>query len=369
MEVHLGAAPDWLLRARGRAPVIADAFAHGMYKGDTRKRAELDVQLDAASPASLAEAPDNWLVAFVFRREVEWPDEAVTEAPWLWWNGATHLLDTEKEMKARIPSLDLAARAIAPLIPGVYDAIAVRDRVYVSRDSTFDDAFPVLEFTAGEATFSTRSTIDRVETLLATGELDRVLENAMTAPVVPSDPTRATRFTSALQNDRLLDDGGSYGRYELLREIQPTLMRATPDQPLATMFIDMNSLKEINDSLGHAAGDAAIAEFRSAVHSEHTGMLFRTGGDEFVMFALGLPAETLAIGRRLLKAIGARDVGGRRLSASIGVVLAHDTQEAPRDIIGRADAQMYRAKELSRSTNPRTSTLAIEDGEVVVVDA
>ena len=252
-------------------------------------------------------------------------------------------------------------------MPNVLDDVVVKDRVYVARDVSFADAFGMADFTVGIAG-SSKTQIDRIGSTLATTDLDRVLSNAIAAPAVPRDMTRPDRFKAALRDDVFVDDGGSYGRYELLREMQPVLVRASPEQLLAVMFIDMNGLKQINDDFGHDEGDAAIAEFRAAVRSTHSGFLFRTGGDELVLFALGSPTETVEIANKMLKAIGARQVRGRQLSASIGIVQAADPLEHPQAIIKRADQEMYRAKRLSRESPTRRCTLAVAGGDVKVVD-
>lgn len=129
----------------------------------------------------------------------------------------------------------------------------------------------------------------------------------------------------------------------------------------------MNGLKAINDEHGHDAGDAAIAEFRNAVRSEHKGKLFRTGGDEFVIFELGLTDNTISLAKQLLKTIGAGTVKGQRLSASIGIALARDPLEDPQAILVRADQEMYRAKKVSRESISRRCTLAVEGSEVLII--
>jgi diguanylate cyclase (GGDEF)-like protein len=363
-----GSAPAWLHKAMGRSPILGEAMLSGVFHGEPVAQAELITRLTSAPSAALVEPKDQWLVAFILRTQLEWPDEDVSDATWLWCKNTERLLATERDIKRRVPAVDLAARALMHFVPNVIETITVRDRVFVSRNESFDDAFGLPEIAIGPITTSVRSTMQRLETILETTEVARVLENALGASVFPADMTRQDRFKAALQNDLFVDDGGSYGRYELQRVLQPMLLRATAEQPLTTMFIDMNGLKQINDELGHEAGDVAIAEFRAAVRREHSGMLFRTGGDEFVMFALGTPEETIKIAERILKSVGSRKIGDLRVSASIGIVLGDNPLEEPRALIKRADHEMYRAKAVSRASTPRSCTMVVAGGEVAVIE-
>jgi diguanylate cyclase (GGDEF)-like protein/PAS domain S-box-containing protein len=113
------------------------------------------------------------------------------------------------------------------------------------------------------------------------------------------------------------------------------------------LFLDLDGFKQVNDSYGHATGDAVLLEvgsrLRTAVRPGDT--VARLGGDEFVVVCEEVDDESaLAVGRRLQEAIGLPlTVGGVKhvLSASIGIALGHTDPDV---ILGDADAAVYRAK-------------------------
>jgi len=127
--------------------------------------------------------------------------------------------------------------------------------------------------------------------------------------------------------------------------------------PLTCVMADMDHLKPVNDSLGHAAGDRAIAALASVIRSQlrETDFGARYGGDEFVLL---LPHTGGDEGRVLAERICARlktsviEVSGRRISigASFGVAcLSEDSpEETAEDLVRAADTALYRAKRAGR---------------------
>lgn len=122
----------------------------------------------------------------------------------------------------------------------------------------------------------------------------------------------------------------------------------------ALLMIDLDRLKEINDSLGHAAGDAALRALATrCLTCLRPGDLFgRLSGDEFGAF---LPSSghdsAVRIAERMREALaGAQDAAGTpALSASIGVAAAVDRAESYETLLGRADQAMYRQKRGERA--------------------
>ena len=126
--------------------------------------------------------------------------------------------------------------------------------------------------------------------------------------------------------------------------------------PLSCAMVDLDGLKEINDRLGHAAGNRAILALADAVREElrDTDFAARYGGDEFVVLlpqttaaAAGLFAERLR--RRLLEV---SQGAGLPVRASIGVAaLSPDevgANDAAEDLLRRADEALYKAKRSGR---------------------
>jgi two-component system cell cycle response regulator len=127
--------------------------------------------------------------------------------------------------------------------------------------------------------------------------------------------------------------------------------------PLTAVMADMDHLKPVNDTLGHAAGDRAIAAVAAVIRDElrETDFGARYGGDEFVLL---LPHTTADEGRVLAERVCGRlhetalEISGRRipLGASFGVAcLGEDAADGSADALVRAaDAALYRAKRAGR---------------------
>lgn len=129
--------------------------------------------------------------------------------------------------------------------------------------------------------------------------------------------------------------------------------------PLVLMLADIDYFKRYNDCYGHQAGDAALrqvaAAFKNAL-KRPADFVARYGGEEFVLLAPGAgaaAAETLAAAlRRAVHALGllheASDAGAI-VTVSIGVVCTDGEHGLNVDqLLGKADEQLYRAKEAGR---------------------
>ena len=124
---------------------------------------------------------------------------------------------------------------------------------------------------------------------------------------------------------------------------------------LALLFLDLDGFKPINDTHGHAAGDAVLKHVAECLSATVRGAdtVSRHGGDEFLILLteISQAADAAVIAGKVLAAIGAPfPVGDQRLrlGASIGIALyPEDGDEAPA-LIQRADAAMYCAKKHGR---------------------
>ena len=126
-----------------------------------------------------------------------------------------------------------------------------------------------------------------------------------------------------------------------------------PDAParsLAFMFLDLDRFKEVNDSFGHAAGDALLrqlgARLRESLRS--SDLVVRLGGDEFVVALLDAGTDYAAtVASRLIARIEepfVLDAVRVQISASIGIAVLPDDATDAADLVRCADLAMYRAK-------------------------
>jgi diguanylate cyclase (GGDEF)-like protein/PAS domain S-box-containing protein len=151
---------------------------------------------------------------------------------------------------------------------------------------------------------------------------------------------------------------GLPNRHQFNERLDDALARAArTGDCLAVMFLDVDHFKSINDSLGHAMGDAVLREFgrrlQDAVRS--TDCVARLAGDEFVIILEGLrgEAEPQFVARKILAQIGhVFDIDGRHLSVSTSVGIAVHRQGviSGSDLLARADKALYEAKAAGRNT-------------------
>ena len=134
------------------------------------------------------------------------------------------------------------------------------------------------------------------------------------------------------------------------------LTRATREHShLALLFIDLDHFKDINDTLGHQAGDHLLMEVAARLSAVVRGAdtLGRQGGDEFLLLLDGL-AEGAAAGpvaQKLVEALTLPfDYQGRtmKVSCSVGISIYPDDARSEEDLLRNADLAMYAAKESGR---------------------
>ncbi|WP_232420106.1 putative bifunctional diguanylate cyclase/phosphodiesterase [Nitrosococcus watsonii] len=137
--------------------------------------------------------------------------------------------------------------------------------------------------------------------------------------------------------------------HTLLRNRLEQAMGAT--RQLALLFLDLDRLKEINDSFGHEAGDRELTRVAKLLQDclEPTDTALRIGGDEFAIIqtpALGVDKVTL-LAQRLLDAIARpHQILGHEIhnSASIGITLFPSDGNKAEQLLKNADIAMYHAK-------------------------
>jgi diguanylate cyclase (GGDEF)-like protein/PAS domain S-box-containing protein len=170
------------------------------------------------------------------------------------------------------------------------------------------------------------------------------------------DITERVRLEEQLTQQAFYDGLTSLPNRALFRDrLQQALAHsARSNNPLAVLLVDLDGFKQVNDSLGHDAGDQllqAVAE-RFTETSRPSDTLARLGGDEFALLLDGAH-ETHAIGvaKRLLIALEEPIwVVGRELvvGASIGIALHAGGHGEDEELVRHADVAMYAAKEAGR---------------------
>ncbi len=121
---------------------------------------------------------------------------------------------------------------------------------------------------------------------------------------------------------------------------------------LALLLLDLDTFKEINDTLGHACGDEVLAGVGRILNGlvGNDGFLARLGGDEFAIVLSGddavARAQTLAQGITATLPQTAISVGERDLlvNGSIGIVISPDDGTGVQELLGNVDLALYRAK-------------------------
>ena len=136
----------------------------------------------------------------------------------------------------------------------------------------------------------------------------------------------------------------------------------------ATLFIDLDRFKRINDTLGHAVGDAVLRQAAARLlgcvretdavaplDPETDSMVARLGGDEFVVLLRDVlaPRDAVVVATRMIAALAAPFViEGHELvvTASIGIAMHPTDGDSVEALVKAADAAMYAAKKLGRNT-------------------
>jgi diguanylate cyclase (GGDEF)-like protein len=159
-------------------------------------------------------------------------------------------------------------------------------------------------------------------------------------------------------HDRLVHEAthdpltGLANRAAALESLRARLAGATPRRGVSVLFIDLDRLKTINDSLGHDVGDEVIRHaalrLQDCVSPDDT--LARMGGEEFLVVCGGDVDDAAGLAERILATLRApiADTGdgtsALTVTASIGIAVVGDAATPARLALHRADLAMYTAK-------------------------
>ena len=295
--------------------VVLDAGGHVVQTGPTI--AKLDLGLDPGTP-------------FLKRMEIYRPEQVVTMEE-------LHAVAGRKLHLRKIDDAGLqlkgvfvpgqAGGGVIDLSFGIHVKDAVRDHALTSTDfSPIDISIDLLYL---------------IEANAAAMQASRRLNDRLQTAMFAAEERALTDMLTGLSNRRAM---------ELL---QNRLHRA--GREYALMHIDLDFFKAVNDTLGHAAGDAVLRAVSRAMLQEirKEDTVARIGGDEFVIvFPNAMTYKRLGdLAERLIRRIEQPvDVGGEicKVSASIGVALCQDAVATPEQILHNADVALYEAKRAGR---------------------
>jgi two-component system cell cycle response regulator len=200
------------------------------------------------------------------------------------------------------------------------------------------------------------------------------INDILTKPIDPQElsarvrtQVKRKRYSDFLRNnlDQSLEAAvtdqltGLHNRRYMTGQLQALVARsAKGGEPVATLLVDIDHFKKINDSFGHDIGDEVLREFavRLASNVRAIDLPCRHGGEEFVVVMpdTGLDAAKRVAERIRLHVAGApfRVSGGSEqltVTISIGVAVTNGGEDTPATLLKRADEALYEAKASGRN--------------------
>jgi diguanylate cyclase (GGDEF)-like protein len=148
---------------------------------------------------------------------------------------------------------------------------------------------------------------------------------------------------------------GLPNRVLLNQQLEQAFTRTKRGEKVAAHFLDLDYFKNVNDTLGHAAGDKLlkmVAERLRAL-ARDADIIARMGGDEFAILQVGLaqPADAGSLARRVIDSISRPyEIDGQQviIGTSVGISIGPGDGQNPEALMRNADLALYRAKEDGR---------------------
>lgn len=289
---------------------------------------------------------------------------------------ATTTLFVDPSVALLEPAGVAGAATAHPVVNGPANCPAIRSgrpfRVSSATDPLVCPYMPFTEGTSGYLCAPLMAGSDPVGALFMEPVIGSVLEDTFVRAA-------ADRVALALANRRVLEtaqrqattDGltGLHNRHflkEQLRLLQSLAQRHA--QSFAVVAIDVDGLKQVNDTFGHEMGDLALRGFANTLHKTVRGsdIPFRTGGDEFlVLVPRGGIDDAKALAERVHEAVAAqgRAEPHTAITVSLGVAAWREGRTGDQ-VVEAADAMLYAAKRagkdrvMAESTAPAGGSMA-----------
>ncbi len=185
--------------------------------------------------------------------------------------------------------------------------------------------------------------------------------------------TLAAHIAVAVENSRLVDRlrfdayhdslTGLPNRRRLVAALEDAVKVQAPGEVVAVLMFDVDGLRDVNDSLGHLAGDKLLSEVarRLRALAPPSALVTRVGGDEFgVLLRIGGGREALDLAGRLRTSLQEPFTLGTLtldVDAAVGVALHPEDGTEAETLLQRADLAMYAAKQTSSHVQQFTLTL------------
>lgn len=207
-------------------------------------------------------------------------------------------------------------------------------------DAVHDYALTSTDFAATDLTIEM---LYLVEAKSAAMEASRTLNQRLQGAMIAAEERAFTDTLTGLRNRRAMD-------YVLDRAL-------TSRQDFALMHLDLDFFKQVNDTLGHAAGDHVLQQVARVLVDEtrKNDTVARVGGDEFVMLFNGLSDHdrlSQIAGRIIAGLERPMNYGGQPccVSGSIGITICHrDSPRSGDELMQEADVALYASKRAGRA--------------------
>jgi diguanylate cyclase (GGDEF)-like protein len=200
---------------------------------------------------------------------------------------------------------------------------------------------------------------DNADGLLYYGLAPSMVAAAVLIALGVSDRMRAQTMALTEAERRAQTDAltGVLNRSTLIERMDAACLRLQRrGLPISVLFIDLDHFKQINDTYGHAAGDACLAAVIAPIQAElrQSDIIGRYGGEEFVVVLTGADCAAAApVAQRICQGVCGTRIEGFgtpiRLTCSIGVASSDTLGVWGQHLIAQADSAQYAAKRAGRN--------------------